>query len=206
MPAPTIKELPAFFVRRWLHGFPTPTSPHMDPETIGFLRERLATAKLYVEFGSGGSTILADRMGVRTISVESDRVYAAAVRRGLVGSTVTIVTPSIGLIGPWGYPVFRRMSRSRLVRWRRYVEAPFVGDVPDLVLVDGRFRVACALETARRVVEHGGRTTLIIDDYERRERYRVVERYLGAPRRIGRSAVFEIVGQAVPWLPIADVH
>jgi len=39
-----------------------------------------------------------------------------------------------------------------------------------------------------------GTTTIMFDDYyiDRRNHYHSVEEFLGAPRRIGRSAIFEI--------------
>jgi hypothetical protein len=203
---PTFRELLSFFYVQRVKGFETPTEPHMEPETVEFLTAALAKARFYVEYGSGGSTILADRMGVRTISVEGDPYYARAVRKGLKGSTVTILSPRIGLTGPWGYPVFRKKKPRRLKRWDRYVQAPLREEPPDLILVDGRFRVACALEAARFVRERGARATLIMDDYVRRKRYHRVEQYLGAPRLIGRAAVFEIAEQNVPKLPIDDIR
>ena len=207
MPFPKLKDLPRFWWRQRVKGFDTPTAPHMDAETVEFLRAEMAKARLYVEYGAGGSTILADRIGVRTISVESDRYYAAAVRKGLAGHSVTILTPDIGLTGPWGFPVIRRKTARRLKRWRRYLVAPFTnGEAPDLILVDGRFRIACALEAARRVRQAGGEATLIIDDYDRRTRYHKVERYLGEPRMVGRAGVFRIGEQDVPWVEIEDVR
>jgi hypothetical protein len=203
----TLKEKLRFLRLQRFKGFETPTEPELDPETIAFLEAELAKARLYVEYGSGGSTILADRLGTRTISVESDRWYAAAVRKGLHGSSVTILTPNIGLTGPWGYPMLRRKTWWRLRKWRRYVVAPFAsGEVPDLIFVDGRFRVACALEAARRILELRKQATIIIDDYEGRPEYRKVEQHLGPARMVGRSGVFRVVDQTVPEVQIEDIR
>jgi hypothetical protein len=198
------RELLEFYYVQRVKGFDVPIAPMLERETAEFLRCMLMKSRLYVEFGSGGSTLLADSLGVRTISVEGDRHYAAAVRKGLTGSTVTLLTPSIGITAPWGYPLFRRPTKRRRERWRRYVEAPFDGEAPDLILVDGRFRVACSLEAARHANKAATRATLIFEDYSSRPQYKVVERHLGMPRMIGRAAVFEIGDQMVPEFEIDD--
>jgi hypothetical protein len=199
------RELLEFFYMQRVTGFEVPSAPMLEPAAAEFLEQKLAQAKLYVEFGSGGSTLLADRLGIRTISVDSDRFYAAAVRRRLTGPSVTVLTPNIGITAPWGYPLFRRPTPRRRRRWQHYVEAPFQGDAPDVVLVDGRCRVACTLEAARRAHEAGHPATLIFEDYAWRPQYRAVEHHLGTPRMIGRAAVFEIGLNAVPRLVVDDV-
>ena len=199
------RELLEFYYIQRVKGFDVPDAPVLELETAEFFRCMLRRAKLYVEFGSGGSTILADRLGIRTISVEGDRYFAAAVRRRLTGSSVTLLTPNIGITAPWGYPLLRRPTEPRKRRWRRYVEAPFMGDAPDLILVDGRFRVACTLEAARRAHQAQSPATLIFEDYASRPQYKMVEKHLGVPQMIGRAAVFKIGDQKVPDLDVEDV-
>jgi len=198
-------EIVNFQLFKLLKGFDTPVSPLMDPETIDRLTTELARAKFYLEFGSGGSTILADKMGVETLSVEGDPVYAKAVRKGLTGNTVRLITPRIGPTGVWGYPLLNhpRWLSQRLRR--RYVAAPFREKrFPDLILVDGRFRVACALESARQANLRGVTANLIIDDYEGRPHYHVVEEFLGRPEMVGRAALFQIGTQSIPPLDFID--
>jgi hypothetical protein len=198
------RELLEFFYLQRIKGFDVPSAPMLEPRTAEFLEAKLAEAKLYIEFGSGGSTLLADRMGVRTISVESDRYYAKAVRKRLSGPNVRVLTPNIGVTAPWGYPLFRRPTRRRQRRWRNYIEAPFANGAPDLVLIDGRFRVACSLQAAHHAHEHSHPATLLFEDYASRPQYRIIERYLGVPQMIGRVAVFEIGCRPVPKPIIED--
>jgi hypothetical protein len=129
------------------------------------------------------------------------------VRRNLsAGTGVTVLHANIGLTEAWGLPLNRRAPwRARL--WRRYIERPFQEiarrtGFPDLILVDGRFRVACVLESVRQAQLRGARTTILVDDYDMRPAYHVVEKHLGAPERIGRSALFRVDPAAVP--PIAE--
>lgn len=183
-------------VRQRLNGAVIPDVPHFDPETQKYFIERLPSSKSYLEFGSGGSTMLAARLGVRTVSIESDRHYASSVRRALgPSSTVDLVHVNIGWTRDWGHPVFVDPSPARVAKWRRYVDTALVkirGDLPDFVLVDGRFRPACALHVAQQASDENAATDILFDDYTGRADYHAVEQWLGAPVLIGRSALFEI--------------
>lgn len=185
-----------FYVQR-VRGFEVPTRPHLDPDTAEWFERRLRRTKLFLEFGSGGSTVLANALAVPSITVESDRFYGAAVRNAIINGDLTrIVIPKMGITGPWGMPMFFRRAKGP-----RYVTAPFElidETYPDFILVDGRYRVACALESARRVHMRGATAELMLDDYDGRPFYHVLESYLGTPKRIGRAAVFAIGNTRIP--------
>ena len=128
-----------------------------------------------------------------SISVESDRFYAAAVRGALPSpEKAIIVVPRMGITGEWGMPLLGKERKGP-----RYVCAPF-GELrnafPDLIFVDGRYRVACVLECAREAAAAKKTATVLMDDYEGRPAYHVLEQFLGKPERIGRAASF-IVGE-----------
>lgn len=181
------------YVQR-VKGFDPPQAAHLDQETLARLTAELRRCQAYLEFGSGGSTLLADALGVPTVSIESDRFYARTVGSALKGDRVALVPVDIGITGEWGWPLVKRRTPARLARWRRYVETGFERIAPDLVMVDGRFRIACALEAGRRTQG----ATIIFDDYFDRPHYWSVERYLGQPERVGRAAVFVTGTRAIP--------
>ena len=185
------RELARFFYTQRVKGFDPPDHPHLDFETAEWLKQRLNRTGMLLEYGSGGSTVLANQLGVPAISVESDRFYAAAVRTALPDPRLCqLLTPKMGVTIQWGMPLIGRRRKGR-----RYVTAPFdcLGDeFPDLVLVDGRYRVACALETARRAHLAGATAELVVDDYEGRPFYHDLPDYLGSPRLIARAAVFAV--------------
>ena len=190
------REKLSFFYTQRVCGFDTPTRPYLDDETAAWLEDQLLKTKLYLEFGSGGSTVLANSLGVASISVESDRFYAKAVRSGLQHpETARIEVPPMGITAEWGMPLFFRRKKGR-----RYIAAGFdalEGRFPDFILVDGRYRVGCALESARQAYLVGKTALLMLDDYEGRAFYQFVEDHLGPPDRIGRAALFTIGGSAV---------
>lgn len=193
--AQRITELLSFFYVQRVRGFDPPgDSPYMDSESAARFLHELDRASRYVEFGSGGTTVAADKAGVETVSVESDRFYARAVAKRLSGRHVRQVVVNCGLTREWGFPLFPDVRKAR-----KYVTAPYGdGPFPDLVLVDGRWRVACALECAEQARNRGLSTILMIDDYAGRLHYHSVEDHLGPPEMAGRAAVFRIGQQSVP--------
>lgn len=188
----------SFLYLQRVKGFDVPDRPDFDPETIPLFLERIASARRYLEFGSGASTGLAARQGVPFTTVETDPSYLAAVRRKLAAagtldpSKQRFLRGNIGLTEHWGAPLFRTPTPARVARWRGYVDAPWDGaePAPDFILVDGRFRVACALNAIRRL---GGARDweLWLDDYEGRTHYEIVTNFAVLERMSGVTAIFK---------------
>ncbi|WP_234218019.1 hypothetical protein [Ruegeria pomeroyi] len=173
----------------------------MPPAEAEALRTAYEEARVILEYGSGGSTVLASELpGKHVTSIESDRAWARMMKAWLAanppaeGTEVNIVWTDIGPTGDWGHPV----SDSK---WRSYPEYPLAVwradgfHHPDVVLVDGRFRVGCALATAFSITRP---VTLLFDDYSQRRWQHQVEEFLGAPLMIGRMAAFQVEPQPIP--------
>lgn len=201
-------ELARFLVLQRVHGFDAPIEPHLDEVAGPLFVELLEECTAYLEFGSGGSTLLADKLERRTLTVESDRFFARVVRNLLRERTpVEILEIDIGLTGPWSYPIFDRPTAGRLRRWSMYNRKPFdllctQAWFPDFVFIDGRFRRACVLQTARSALTEGRAVKLLFDDYfsDGREHYHAVEQWLGKPEQAGRAALF-LVDQQHSQIP-----
>jgi hypothetical protein len=194
------RALARFIYAQRVTGLEPSHSIGLDDEARERFLAVLKRSQGYLEFGSGGSTFAAAEFGVRTLSVESDRFFAAAVRRALpTGVDIQILDIDLGLTREWSRPIFTSPTPSRLRRWRRYSSTPFdrldnLGWFPDLVLVDGRFRRASAMQSAREALRKGQAITLIVDDYFYPDHspYRSIEQWLGQPERIGRAALFDV--------------
>lgn len=189
-----------------------PTKPIFAPADEARFRALLADSRFYLEFGAGASTLIAADAVPCVRSIESDPHFAAAVRRALpAGGDVRVCDPDLGLIGPWGYPVLRGRTPGHIRRWGNYVacalaEIDAVGRMPDFVLIDGRFRAACAVGIARAAAQRGASVTIQFDDYNERPAYHWVERHLGAPEKLDRAAIFVIRdGQILEDIPAALV-
>jgi len=195
-----VAALLSFLFAQRVIGFKVGDAPEFEAASAPLFTERLEAAGSYLEFGSGGSTVLAAQIGKPLVAVESDPVFLAAVQRKLhdVGvadsDAQTLLHADIGLTEAWGTPVFRANVSEHAAQWRRYAEAPWDAFAalpgPHLVLVDGRFRVACALSAVRFLRDRAGE--ILIDDYLERPHYRVVERYLRLERMAGRMALMRL--------------
>ena len=155
------------------------------------------SSKQYLEFGSGSSTFAVAKTDCSLVTVESDRRFLAAVERRCRGirsesgtSQMVFLHGDIGRTGPWGKPILPQLPRPQ--RWRRYPLVPWEalgsGFRADTILVDGRFRVACALA----VVLHqwDSEWTLIVDDFVGRPEYEPIAEYARLVGLHGRMAQF----------------
>jgi hypothetical protein len=125
----------------------------MSKDELALLRNLVAGRQAYSEFGIGGSTRLAIESGMRrVVSVESDRAWLdAAATNPILAAAVadgrlSLLHGDVGPTGAWGAPSDSRTKHL----WADYSQRPWAiwsaeGCMPDLVFVDGRFRVACAL-------------------------------------------------------------
>jgi hypothetical protein len=135
------------------------------------LRRHLNGAERYLEFGMGASTSLAlDSEGVkRIVTCESDSAFFAKmaatdsrVKAAVESGRLKVWLADIGETVNWGRPkndLWRHL-------WPGYSLAPF-SDFRDydMVLVDGRFRMACALQA---ILNASKTFTLLIHDYRKR--------------------------------------
>jgi hypothetical protein len=180
-----------YMARKHTSGYSVNPEPTFDQDGLEFFRLAIKDSRIYLEFGSGGSTILASRFVTKLVSVETDRVFAAAVRRALPQSRaeVHLLTPNIGMTRDWGFPIFGHPTPARIARWKRLPKAPWGilgSDIPDTILIDGRMRVACALECLLHITRD---TCLLVDDYMGRS-YEAIERFANPIAFHGRMAEF----------------
>ena len=128
--------------------------PYMSDAELAALRGWLrGGARHYGEFGMGGSTLEAVRAGFDTIvAVDTDKRWVQGVRAHrevaplIRAGRAAALHGDIGPTREWGNPLDDTQAR----RWPRYIQAFWAewakrGLQPDLVLVDGRFRVSCAI-------------------------------------------------------------
>jgi hypothetical protein len=173
-----------------------PSEPLFDAEAMEYFRQHLERARNYLEYGSGGSTVLANALVTNLVSVESDGARLADVRRNLEGADRRAMTKlihvNIGLTQELGMPVFTKPTRRRVRRWEEYARAPWryfrtIGQQPELILVQGRFRVACVLESLL-TLSPLSKAQILLQDYVGRPEYEVVGRFADL-ELVGRMAV-----------------
>jgi hypothetical protein len=156
----------------------SPLAVYMAADEQACLAMLLRSANSYVEFGCGGSTVLASTLVAHSIiACDSslawlDRV-ALACRSTAAKVQPRLIHANIGPTGEWGRPT----DESCKDRWPLYSTAVWAtegANSADLYLVDGRFRVACFIETMMRCRPDA---VVAIHDYAPRDEYHIVENF-----------------------------
>jgi hypothetical protein len=123
----------------------------MTPAELDCYSKYLSGETVLLEYGAGGSTSLAAERGVRSLyTVESDPAWLSkvmaepAVSAMATAGKARLVHVDLGRVKRWGKPA----NLATFAWWPGYARRPWQdGYSPDLVLVDGRFRVSCIMQT-----------------------------------------------------------
>lgn len=154
-------------------GLAPAMAPAMTMAEQALLRAAAAGRQAGLEFGCGGSTGLLLAAGLpRLLSADSDRAWLEKVLAdpacapAAAAGRLRLLHVDIGPTGPWGWPA----EAGAMPRWPAYWRDPWEAAGPvDCVLVDGRFRVACALAGLPRLAADA---VLLVHDFWSRASYR----------------------------------
>ena len=158
------------------------TTMRMTPSEAQRWLSLLLSATTYLEWGTGGSSVVAAWLALQpekqpplrlALAVDSSAVwletlrsrYPILVRAEATGQLATHVA-GVGATGAWGVPTnwTARPPAARVAQARGYVEAGGrYGVRLDLILIDGRWRKACALHALR--LAHPQTIVLIHDSF-----------------------------------------
>lgn len=165
----------------------------MTQAELDLLHARIDASRNFLEFGAGASTVYAaGRHSIERIdSVESSAEFIdqqvrphAPVAEAVAAGRLVFHIIDIGATGDWGSPAD---ARSRHL-WPNYPLSVFAQPLDhDLVLIDGRFRVACTLAS---ILSTPPGCTIMIHDFWNRPHYHVVLRFLDVQARADTLAVF----------------
>jgi hypothetical protein len=164
----------------------------MTPDETILWKKALASANRYLEFGAGKSTVAATKFkNISHIdSVESHKEFAqhveqvTEIQQAKANGRLKLHVIDIGETESWGYPKdFARQSH-----WRDYPEVVHRLDGPwDTVLIDGRFRVACAMNVLLCVNRE---TVILIHDFWNRNAYHVLLNFVDIEASVDTLGVF----------------
>lgn len=159
--APHLVRQPGDFVTafEWVSGrdgrLVDARAPWWPRRAIAEVARRLPNGATVFEYGGGGSTLWLEDRGARVTTVEHDREWHDVLRTRVAATTTLLFRPPA--------PTGTLASDSAEGFFDEYVAS--VGEGPyDLVIVDGRCRVAC-VEAAYERVKPGG--LLLLDDSDR---------------------------------------
>ena len=171
--------------------FPVRETAAFPPAEAAAVSAAFAGAEVILEYGAGGSTRMAAAMPGKVVySVESDPDWIQRVAQDLEGCAAQVLLhhADIGPTRAWGYPA----QPGRMASWPGYAlsvwdRPDFVH--PDVVLIDGRFRIGCFIAIAANIRKP---VRILFDDYADRPRYSFVEQIAPPVERVGRMAIFEL--------------
>jgi hypothetical protein len=156
-------------------------------EGDGKLFERIVRkAAVYGEYGVGKSTdwVYANTTA-RILAVDTSRDWIETVTAGKADKfRISAHWVDLGELGEWGRP----KTYEKHEHFFEYVNSIWShSEKPDVVLVDGRFRVCCFLHS---LLESAPGTVIFFDDYRDRPQYHIVEEALRPTQTCGRQALF----------------
>lgn len=166
-------KLRAFLIRNFPENF---FPPYMSKEEFHLFEKHVQNSNSVVEFGAGGSTTFFLKKGKSVYSVESDKSFYdflntfPLIRKKIKDKSLQFYYVNIGETGGWGKP----KDESRRENWSAYYLQVWENESkrnPDIVFIDGRFRVMCALSAIPFIKKE---TKVIIHDFSVRKEYEIV--------------------------------
>ena len=170
--------------------------PVMSADEVACYRQYLTGASAVLEYGVGGSTVLAaECKNIASLySLDSDAAWLAKVAcqvpvaKMIEAGRAKLIHADIGPVRKWGKP----SDYSYVLRWPGYAKRPWQdGFKPDLVLIDGRFRVSCILQALKK---GGPDLKIAIHDFWKRRNYHCVLRFTSVLDRAGTLAILKSNG------------
>jgi hypothetical protein len=149
-------------------------------------KEKATTCHVYGEYGCGQSTKwIYINTKVNIYSVDSSQAWANSVVSSINNSSrLKINYIDVGPIGDWGRPI----TYSKRDKYLDYIYGIWGNELkPDLILIDGRFRVACFFAS---ILQADPGSCIIFDDYMNRPHYHLVEEYIHRDSNDGRQGIF----------------
>ena len=178
-------------IDKWILSYRRKSADFLFDGDDLLFKKLITSSKTYGEYGVGKSTRwVLNNSQASILAVDSSQAWIDVVRTGNeTAKRLDIQWIDLGTLGWAGRPV----SYERRDQFWAYIESIWNRDQrPDLVLVDGRFRVACFLYS---LVTGAPGTQLLFDDYTDRPEYHLVEEFIKPVQTCGRQALFIIPEQ-----------
>jgi hypothetical protein len=173
------------------HAAHFPEHPHFDAAGREAFKVACEKCRCYLEYGVGGSTnfVAKNHTDTVVIGVHTDLNYIQAAQKVISSPQVHLEWCDLGPVGEWGFPV----NKDKMINYWSYMVQPWriankLGLEPDLVLIDGRFRVAAFLYSLLNARDGA---LILFDDYVERSYYHVVEKIIKPTETAGHMAIFQ---------------
>jgi len=149
-------------------------------------KKHIKDIKVYGEYGVGNSTTwVYQNTNAKILSVDTSKEWINIVQSKMNElDRIQIDWIDLGVVGDWGTPISYK-KREFIIN---YLESIWMkNNKPELILIDGRFRVACFLYSLLKAFPG---SKIIFDDYRNRPHYQVVEEFIKPTELYGNQALF----------------
>jgi len=174
-------------------------SPHMSPDEVEFFHSCLSGVSKYFEFGTGGSTIAAfdyfmkNKVDFEIHGVDSDPKWINTITKQCHHDRrINLYHSDIGPLEEWGWPVDKIPNHITWTDYPTSISRNAHSSDFDLVLIDGRFRVACLIQTLLTCPQT---TRILIHDYAGRPEYHIIESWCDIIASRDQLSLFSIQNQ-----------
>lgn len=152
--------------------------PHFEKNDIKMYYDYLNRAKIYFEFGSGGSTYQAIKKNniQQVYSVESDLQWYNNVNKNIKSDKLNFILVDLCCEpNNWGNPG-KKCKEEDKIKYSDSLRNLSCDEKQkiDLILIDGRFRVACCLKCFSEINDN---CIIIFDDFLNRKQYHIILNY-----------------------------
>lgn len=156
--------------------------PHLINEELTAFLSLLTKDTIYFETGSGCSSIIAKYYAKKTYAVEgSIKYYKKGIKNGL--KNIIIFKNLKPDILDWSFPG----KKSNMNDWKNYFQSYKKEYNADVILIDGRFKVATAMDIFGKIRDD---TIVLLHEYFERPSYFILEKYYNYVYHWGRLYCF----------------
>ena len=157
-----------------------------------YFKKNLKKCNYYLEFGSGNSTILADQLNKKFRSIETDKSFYRFMKSKKLKIYYIQIWDQQILLYSYTALIFIEEKNSKIRRSNKKFFLVF-NKLPDLILIDGRFRVFVALKIINFCLSRKElvNTIIIVDDFKFRKDYHVLKNILKV-NLVGRLGVIKL--------------
>ena len=191
------KKIPVYYQKNCVSKLPVSEKSN---DIFAFFTEKerlfftllLKKCKKYLEFGMGGSTLLAYITPniEKIISIDSDYKWIQNIKKfknlkNEEGKRIILNYINVGKVRNWGFPISKS---SKIPNYSKQIFQKFENDY-DFAFIDGIARVACALQI---ILNCKPDIKILIHDFNFRPYYHILYKYLDIIYAIDSFALFSI--------------
>jgi len=158
-----------------------------------YFKKNLRKCNFYLEYGSGNSTFLANKLHKKYKSIEADKSFYRFMKTKKIRNIKYL---DLGPTKYYSIPILpTNLIKKKIEKYAIQIEEFYktFNKIPDLILLDGRFRVFVTLKIIKFCLSKKDflNTIIIIDDFKFRKDYHLIKKIINM-NLVGRFGVIKL--------------